>query len=329
MARTRAQRRRHSALLVIALVVTVLAVVFARDVSRSAHEATSPRRSENRSFAQLANRLITLENNADFHLAYLLSHGDGLSRPVFAARLAQIEQQLGPLLSDAGLLHRPVLAHHVQREVITLTQQRVASDQAIIAATMTELTLPGASAPAMNPAKAQAALAAAIARWNYKRFSLVGEPGRVSLNAATSPLAHLALAPTLSALTSAPTLTLTRAVSISAVAVSPSPLPAPVGEIVLPPMTSIQVGVSVTNDAYCTQPVTVTVTLTSSSGAAQRQVMRATIGPDASFAFDATPFTTYAGEKATLRVAVTGAPARASGTLERVYAVTLAPSGAG
>ncbi|HSN03290.1 MAG TPA: hypothetical protein VLS91_07385, partial [Acidimicrobiales bacterium] len=145
MARTRAQRRRHSALLVIALVVTVLAVVFARDVSRSAHEATSPRRSENRSFAQLANRLITLENNADFHLAYLLSHGDGLSRPVFAARLAQIDQQLGPLLGDASLLHRPALAHHVQREVINLTTQRVASDQAIIAAATAALSLPGAS----------------------------------------------------------------------------------------------------------------------------------------------------------------------------------------
>ena len=329
MARTRAQRRRHSVLLVIALAVTVLVVVFARDVSRSAHGATSPRRSENRSFAQLANRLITLENGADFHLAYLLGHGEGLSRPVFAARLAQIDQQLGPLLSDAALLHRPTLAHHVQREIITLTDQRVASDQAIIAATMTELSLPGASAPATSVASAQSGLAAAVARWNYKRFSLVGEPGRVSLEAASSPLAHLALTPTLSALTSAPSLTLTRAVSISAVAVTPSPLPAPVGEIVVPPVTSIHVGVSVTNFAYCTQPVVVTVTLTSSSGATQRHVMHATIGPDASFAFDAAPLTTYPSEKVTLRVAVSGAPARATGTLTKVYAVTLAPSGNG
>lgn len=316
-------------LLVIALVVTILVVVFARDVSRSAHEATSPRRSENRSFAQLADRLITLENGADFHLAYLLSHGAGLTRPVFAARLAQIDQQFGPLLSDAALLHRPALAHHVQREVITLTEQRVASDQAIIAATTTALSLPGASAPATSPASAQSALAGAIARWNYKRFSLVHEPGRVSLEAAVSPLAHLALASTLSALTSAPSLTLTRAVSISAVAVTPSPLPAPVGQIIVPPVTSIHVGVSVTNAAYCTQPVSVTVTLTSSSGATQRRVMRATIGPDASFAFDAASLTTYPSEKATLRVVVAGAPASARGTLEKVYAVTLAPSGNG
>ena len=329
MARTRAQRRRHSVLLVIALVVTLLVVVFARDVSRSAHEATSPRRIENRSFAQLANRLVALENNVDFHLAYLLGHGRGLSRSVFAARLAQIDQQLGPLLSDAALLHRPVLAHHVQREVVTLTEQRVASDQAIIGATMTALSLPGAIAPGTSPANAQAALAAAVAHWNYKRFSLVGEPGRVSLDAATSPLAHLALASTLAALTAEPSLTLTRAVSISAVAVTPSPLPAPAGQIVVPPVTSIHVGVSVTNFAYCTQPVAVTVTLTSSSGATQRRVMHATIGPDASFAFDASSLTTYPSEKATLRVALAGAPASATGTLEKVYAVTLAPSGNG
>ena len=316
-------------LLVAALVVTLLVVLFARDVSRSAHEATSPRRSENRSFAALANRLVTLENNVDFHLAYLLGHGGGLSRPVFAARLDQIDQQLGPLLSDANLLHRPVLAHHVQRELITLTAARVAADQAVIAATTTALTLPGASTSTTSLASAQVALVAAVARWNYKRFSLVGEPGRVSLEAATSPLAHLALATTLSALTSAPSLTLTRGVSISAVAVTPSPLPAPSGKIVLPPVTSIRVGVPVTNVAYCTQPVSVTVTFTSSSGATQRRVMRATIGPDASFAFDASSLTTYANERATLRVAVTGAPASAAGTVEKVYAVTLAPSGNG
>jgi hypothetical protein len=316
-------------LLVIALVVTVLVVMFARDVSRSAHEATSPRRSENRSFAQLANRLVTYENNADFHLAFLLGHGQGLSRPVFAARLAQIDQQLAPLLSDSALLRRPVLAHHVQREIITLTQQRVASDQAIIAATMTSLSLPGASASTATPASAQTALAAAVSRWNYKRFSLVDEPGRVSLTAATSPLANLTLARALSVLTTSPSLTLTRAVSISAVAVTPSPLPAPAGDVVLPPVTSIHVGVAVTNAAYCTQPVTVTVSLISSSGATERSVMHAIIGPDASFAFDATSLTTYPSEKATLRVAVSGAPASAKGTLVKFYAMTLAPSGAG
>ena len=314
-------------LLVSALVVTLLVVVFAHDVSRSAHEATSPRRSENRSFGQLANRLVALENDLDFHLAYLLDHGRGLSRAVFAARLAQIDQQLAPLLSDAALLHRPVLAHHVQREIITLTEQRVASDQVVIAATNTELSLPGASSPTSTPTRAQAALAAAIARWNYKRFSLVGEPGRVSLAAATSPLARLDLAAALAALTTSPSLTLSRAVSISAVAVTPSPLPAPAGHIVLPPVTSIHVGVSVTNAAYCDQPVVVTVTLTSSSGASQRQVMRSTLGPEASFAFDATSFRTHPSERATLRIAVSGAPASATGALEKVYAVTLAPSG--
>jgi hypothetical protein len=329
VARTRAQRRRHSALVVLALALTVVAVLFARDVSRSAHEATSPRRSENRSFAALATRLVASTNQLDFHLAYLLEHGKSLSRVIFAARLSQIDRQLPALVSDANLLHRPVLAHHVQRELINLTMARVNADAAIIGATTTALSLPGTQAPLSSVTAAQASVSSALSRWNYKRFSLVGEPGRVSLPAATSNLAHVNWASVIATLTGSASLTLTRALSISAVAITPSPLPAPVGHIVLPPVTSIDVGVVVTNGAYCDQRASLSVTFTAPNGSVQRRTMHVTLGPLASFAFDAVPLTSYAGEKATLRVVASGAPAASGKSLSRTYAVTLAPSGAG
>lgn len=329
MARTRAQRRRHSALLVIALVLTVLAVLFAHDVSRSAHEATGPRRSENRSFAALANRLVTSTNQVDFHLAYLLEHGRTLSRAVFAARLAQINSQLAPWVSDANLLHRPTLAHHVQRELINVTLARANADAQVIGATRTTLSLPGAPTLAPSVVAAQANLHSALAHWNYKRFSLVGEPGRVSLAAATSPLSSLNWASVSAALTGSASLTLTRSLSISAVAITPSPLPAPAGHLVLLPVTSFHVGVVVTNGAYCDQRAAVSVTFTAPNGAIQRRSMHVTLGPLRSFAFDVVPFTSYAGEKATLTVVASGAPASLGKSLTKTYAVSVAPSGAG
>jgi hypothetical protein len=316
-------------LLVIALVLTLLAVLFGRDVSRAAHEATSPRRSENRSFAALANRLVTTANQVDFHLAYLLEHGKSLSREVFAARLIQINGQLGPLVSDANLLHRPSLAHHVQRELVDVTLARANVDEALIDATTIALSLPGAPATTPSATLAQASLTRALARWNYKRFSLVHEPGRVTLDAATSPLSNLNWASVIATLTGSATLTLTRALSISAVAITPPPLPAPVGEILLPPVTTFNVGVVVTNRAYCDQRASVNVTFTAPNGTIQNRSMSTTLGPLSSFAFDVVPLTSYAGEKATLRVVASGAPAATGASLTKTYAVTLAPSGAG
>ncbi len=315
--------------MVIALALTVVAVLFAHDVTRSAHEATNPRRSENRSFAALANRLVVTSNQLDFHLAYLLEHGKTLSRDVFAARLAQVNAQLAPLVSDANLLHRPVLAHHVQREIITVTLARASADAQVISAAKTALSLPGAPVHAPSASAALASLRGAIARWNYKRFSLVGEPGRVSLLAATSALAQLNWTSAIATLAGSASLTLTRSLSISAIAITPSPLPAPTGQLVLLPVTSFTVGVVVTNDAYCDQRASVRVTFTASNGASQQRTMNVTLGPLASFALDAAAFTSYAGEKGTLSVVASGAPPALGKTLAKTYAVSVAPSGAG
>jgi len=113
VARTRAQRRRHSLFLTIALVVTLVVLVFARDIARSAHGAITNQRSENRSFAALANTLIVQENDFD------AAHGStaGKRRDVVATglrRRASTNSTTSWYLStSAELLRRPKLAHDI------------------------------------------------------------------------------------------------------------------------------------------------------------------------------------------------------------------------
>jgi hypothetical protein len=111
--------------LTIALALTLLVLLFARDVSRSAHGAIGPRRSENRSFGALANSLVSQENIFDGHLSYLLVHGATLSRPIFAARMSQLREQLPHWAIEADQLRRPQLAHNVNGVVGAQTEVRI------------------------------------------------------------------------------------------------------------------------------------------------------------------------------------------------------------
>jgi hypothetical protein len=188
VARTRAQRRRPTLLLTFALAATLLVLLFARDVTRSAHGAIGPRRSENRSFAQLANLLITQENEFDSHLAYLLANGQTLTRPVFAARLGQLNQLLPTWVSEADQLRRPKLAHAINDAVVLLTEQRVDAYQSLFANVARALSLPwpaisATSKSVRDPART---LLDTSHEWNFDRWGLALEPGRATLLALTT-----------------------------------------------------------------------------------------------------------------------------------------------
>ena len=289
MARTRARRRRQNTLLLVALVVTLVVLLFARDVSRSAHSARAVRRSEDRTFGQLANGLLGAEAQFSSHLAYLLVHGATLGRPVFAARLAQLADQLPSWSTEASLLRRPALAHGVNATFERLTEQRVDDYQAAVDAVAATLDLPWQrrSTTSLTPALAAASLLETDAQWAVARWSLVKEPGRVQLAGTSTPKALADLTSTLGSLGGAKSLAVIRAVGISAVGVTPSPLPAPPGEILLPPVTAMRLGVTVTNWAYVLQPVALDVTLTPVSGVlpAYHQHLGVVLGPLRSYAF--------------------------------------------
>ncbi|MGA2295199.1 MAG: hypothetical protein ABSG24_08255 [Acidimicrobiales bacterium] len=336
MARTRAQRRRHSFWLGVAAVITLLVLLFARDVTRAAHNSLSPRRSENRSFAALASSLIAQENNLDLRLRYLLNNGESLSRAVFAARLTQLSDQLVLWPTESEQLYRPVLAHDVNDILAQEVSTRFADYEVIFTDVVESLHLPPATLPwptgdmnILNTNAAQSSLLSTSKQWNTRRWSLAHEPGRVVLDATSNGVALSPLSSDIGALRSSSNLAATRGVGIAAVAVTPSPLPAPSGELLLPPVKAVHVGVSVINGNYIEQPITLTVTIVPMNhrGLRQSQTMHAVLGPLQSYAFVPRLLETRASERATLIIKVAGAPNALNMTRSRIYSVVMSPSG--
>lgn len=332
MARTRAQRRRHSFSLTIALVVTFVILVFARDISRSAHGAITAQRSENRTFAVLTNALIGQENEFDTRLARLLQSGATLSRPVFDARLDQLDQQLSYWSTGGDLLRRPKLAHDVNDKIADLTEVRVDAYETIIARIAHSLTLPAPSpspdgVTVANPAQA---LINTEMTWNRERYALRHEPGRVRLDALTVSSATYYAAHGVANLTASSSLAVVRGIGIAAVSVVPAPLPARRGVLLLPPVTSITIGVSVVNTGFVEQSLTLVVTLRPTNGplTTQRKTFHVELAPLQSYAFVDQAFAVVPNERASLVVRISGAPASANLTRVKSYRVELSPSGA-
>jgi hypothetical protein len=317
------------------LVITLLVVLFAHDVSNAAHGAQSPRRSENRSFGQLASVLISQENYFDSRLRYLLTDGQSLSRPVFAARLSQLADELANWSTQGDQLRRPMLAHDVNDVLAQETSQRVNDYESLLSFVAESLVLPTGTLPwaetsaSLASTTAQASLLATSEQWRTKRWSLAREPGRVVLKATANGVALLHLATTIAALRTSPSLAASRGVGIAAVSVEPAPLPAPTGELLLPPVPRVHIGVSVVNANYIDQPVSVTVTLIplNHRGLRQSQTMTTVLGPLRAYAFVPKLLTTRASERARLVIAVAGAPTAQNMTRKRIYSVVMSPSG--
>jgi hypothetical protein len=181
----------------------------------------------------------------------------------------------------------------------------------------------------LNTNTAQASLVLTSQQWSTRRWSLAREPGRVVLSATSRGVALLQLSSVLQTLKTSPTLVATRGVGIAAVSITPAPLPASAGELLLPPVGSVHLGVSVSNGNYIDQPISLTVTMIplNGRGLRQSQTMTTVLGPLGSFAFIPKLLTTQASERATLIIKVAGAPSAINMTRSRTYRVIMSPSG--
>jgi hypothetical protein len=329
VARTRAQRRRQNTLLVIALAATVLVLAFARDVTRAAHSATGVRQSENRSFAALAGSLLASEHQFGQRLQYLLTHAPSLGRAAFGSRLDQLAGGLGAWSDSAALLRHPTISGGLNTQLAQITEQRVDDYEVVLDDVARSLTLPWTplASGTLTPGQAQASLVSTDHEWDRARGTLTGQPGGSTLAATTTPGAVVTLPTTIGELAGAPGLALHRGVGIAAVQVTPSPLPAPRGTLLLPPAPRVHVGVVVSNVAYATQPVSVTVTLSARGAPTQSQTMSAVIEPLAAYAFVPRLLAVTDGEHARLTVVVRGAPAAPSMRRSRGYTLVVSPSG--
>jgi hypothetical protein len=331
VARTRAQRRRHSLFLTIALVATLVVLVFARDISRSAHTAITNQRSENRSFAGLANTLITQENDFDSRTVKLLRSGGTMTRPVFDARLDQLDQQLASWSTSAELLRRPKLAHDMNDKIADTTETRVNDYEEIFTQIARSLSLPTPvpdydGAPTTDPA---ASLYTSELNWNKDRFGLRHEPGTVRLDALTLSSAKLLMTSGVTSLTSSPSLAVVRGIGIAAVSVVPAPLPARNGVLLLPPVTDMQLGIAVVNVGFVEQQVTLEVTMSPTNGPlpAHRQTFHVKLAPLQSYAFVPQEIAVVPSERAILDIRITGAPGAMNLSRSKRYRVELSPPG--
>ena len=313
----------------LALAVTFIVLLFARDVSRAAHGAANPQRSENRSFAALANSLLTEENSFNGRLEQLFSSGTTLSRPVFAARLNQLNQDLLNWITAADQLRRPGLDHRVNETLYRITLTRVAAFQTLLGDVAQALGLPWNTVPVSVVINPVATLEVTDQQWSVQRFALVKAPGLVHLDMTNSSSAKYYAAHGLTALVNAPSLTLVRAISIGAVHVSPAPLPASAGVLLLPPIGVVTIGVSVVNASYDDQPVTLTIRVTplNNRGTALAQTMKATLGPLGAFAFVPGAIHTVASERARVVLTLSGAPASSGKVTTETYQLKMSPSG--
>jgi hypothetical protein len=316
----------------IALAVTLVVLVFARDVARSAHGAITTQRSENRSFAGLANALITEENNFDLRLARLLGSGSTFSRPVFDARLNQLDQQMTYWSTAADLLRRPKLAHDVNDKIADLTDTRIDDYEVILATIARSLTLP---APSPSPGSETVAdpaqsLEASALTWNRDRFALRHEPGQVHLDGLKTSSAKLFAHSGVASLTASSSLAVVRGIGIAAVSIVPAPLPATRGVLLLPPVTQMKIGVSVVNTGFVEQVLAMQVILQPSNGPVpvQRRTFHVDLAPLQSYAFVHQYFNVVPNERAVLTIRIAGAPASTNLSRSKTYRVHISPPGA-
>lgn len=330
MARSRAQRRTQTIFIGLAVLITLLVLLFARDINTSAHQASSPRRSENLSFATLANSSIQKQNNFDSRLSFLLQSGSNLSRPVFAARLEQLALELPKWETDVQLLKNPTLAHHINSEFVSITESRIGIFTSVIRSVSNDLELPGITLGQTTSSHTSlTSLTSLKQKWDHIRFGLRKEPGRAQLIPFTNLVGSLHHMGTISSLRSSATLRVTRGIGIAAVSVHPSPLPASQGVLLLAPVARVNLGVSVLNASFVDQPVTMSITFQPSNGKGfyQSQTLKATIGPNQAYGFLPKSLKTKAGQRATLTISVDGAPGAAGMTRTKVYTVVMSPSG--
>jgi hypothetical protein len=326
VARSRRRFRRQKVLLVIAAVLTVLVLAFARGVDRSAHRASGVRTTEDLSFAALANNLVAQENAVDANLAGLASTGASDNRATLAAALASNAAHVATWNDLAALSARPTLTSRLNATLVAQTRARVNDDIALVASLARTLQLPLGVASSESVTAATSSLTATSRAWNAAALTFATSPGRPQLTALTNFAGLVNWATAETALSAAPSLTLRPGVGVAAVSITPAPLPSPVGTLNLIPTYALRVAVSVVNDAYDNQPVTVTMSLSSAARTLSRRVALV-LPPLGARAWVPHWLGVHPGEQATLVVAVQGAPAAPSRVLVRRYQVVVATNG--
>lgn len=322
MARKRFGRRRPSWILA-AVVLSLLVLIFGRDVARTAHGDRAAQISQNESFGALASSTVAQEKAIDTQLHTVLNGARHLTRASVLEQLQQIRNEAVTTSTQVAALIGPGLVSDIAPTFVHDVQRRARAYRSLADVVANALNLPWTPSGTTSTSAALQELAFTQASWARAAQVLAQQPGHVIVAGFPSENGP-GIAGALAALRASPTLALVRSASITAVAISPAPLPAAAHHIALIPLTSFQVTVSVSNLAVDRQPVQLVATLVFHDGHQVIRSVRGEIGPSSSLAFHDLSFPVNPGARATLTLRLTGSPPLASGFSERRYQVVIA-----
>ncbi len=323
MSRKRSRRRRSLAWILLCT-VTLLVLVFAHDVARSAHDVPAAQASSNQSFALLGNGLIDEENQVDSTLTSLLGHHSGVSRSQLFTQLSGLRTTLLAIPTQAQQLRHWSITSDLNTQLATWAVDRARAYNAVMAAVATSLQLPWPSGGVLTLSQADRILSTTTQRWDQRTSSLTSLPGHVVLNSFTNFSGLLNVGAITAQLDQSPQLQLRRSISMIAVAVTPAPFPAPPGHIELVSTSTISLGVSVLNGSFSSQPVTLEAVLTPTVGPPITLIRHGVLGPTQALAFTGLNFAVRPSEHASLQLHLLGAPATPGKSVDRSYQVVIA-----
>ena len=315
-------------MVIAAVVFTACVVVVAHDVQRLSAQSFSNRASLNRTFAVLAQSVVVDERAYGREVVGLLDSGGSLSRSAFDAQVSALSVEGRQLRQRTSILLSPHIDGDVQRTLNEVTDLRVDAVDGVLGALGRSLELPTAPHTQLSASVAGAMIERSNHLWATARRSLARAPGHAHLVRSVFAVVPSSLSAQILTLTTASTLSATRAVSLSAIEVQPSPFPAARGRLVLGPTTTVSLDVVVANLRWIDQSVSVHVTVrpTGPLGVGVSRTSTVHVVALGASAVDFSSLPVVPGESASVNISLTGAPTSSSAAGRRTYQLTVAPS---
>ena len=322
-------RRRRQLRALVALMAVLVLGTFARDVLHAAHDSESARASRNTTFGTLARQLLRESTSLDHDTLATLQGATSMSRGDFVEAWAQLEVRARQVAIDAARLQVPAVDRQVNRVLVDVMAQRVASWEVIRNAATESLGVATTPTPSASLRSALVAIARTNDEWRAAHQRLRREPGHVRLPLSEWTLSGNDVPALVATVTQQVRLRTGATVSVNAVLIDPQPLPSSAAQLVLLARDQMSIGISLRNDSSTNATVTVHLVLAPEqrSGIPVTKSATVILGKQSNTAVLFDSVTIRASEHGVVRIWVTGARPSSPGSASRIYTFKVASAG--
>jgi hypothetical protein len=308
----------------VAVAVLLATTLLARDVVRAAHGTRGNAVSIARTFAALANASEASWLDLAQSTSLLLAAGPSLTPQQAVGQWARLRRARADLAAAGATLGSPAIGANLQRQFDRVLQLRLAAWDDIdrtVSATLWWRLVTGASSSVLRTDEWRFARADTLWRQLDHRLRSLGLGAW--LRTGSTALATGNLVAAVQTTTTAPSLQPRGGVAFATLSVNPQPLPTAGGDLVLLPVTSVALGIAVTNSLWVSQTAIVDVTLRSANGPSFHQSATLVIAPVGAAALQIPAVAMKSNERGVLTVRIT-APHLGRPT-ERHWTIHVAP----